>query len=737
MTSMGSVAAICKSQMEFSMRFRCLEFTLYTFSIIFLVPQFGESSSQLPQNAALTIVCSESNDLHRVLRDSGIPCMRYDGADEAVRSAAVGSGILLLADGYPDERLKIIPGVFDRAREKKLRLFIEYPDSIPGISFGPVRKAGLERGVISSDIFGERLPQMRIVTLNGCRFLPARIQGSHIAFAKVAGYDRAVYGLPDERYPILFLHPQGDILIASTKLSDFVSGRFAPAGAWGTIWRGILGWLAGGETIPELVWEAAVRTAFTKDEPLADHAFREAIIRGTDWFQNARLLIHPSYLREAEYRTRLYPSRGPAPSLELPSGDGTLGVMEGFASSIDHVGSQEMSWWIRDDCCGETAMAHALRFLVDGDENSRAIARNLLNFIYIYSDLQGGPRGDVNGHSFGLLDWATTLGTGTYYGDDNARALLGSIAVSAALGTDRWDDMIVRAIIANFRTTGPEGFRGSRLREPELQKNGWRYYWESSRAHYAPHFESWIWACYLWLYHKTGYVPFLERTRTGIRMMMEAYPDKWEWTNGIQQERARMLLPLAWLVRVEDTAEHRRWIDIIAADLIADQVSCGAIREELGREGMGKYSSPRSNEEYGTNEATLLQENGDPAVDLLYTSNFAFFSLHEAARATGDGNLERAAQKLGEFLVKIQVRSSAHPEFDGAWYRGFDFEKWEYWGSNADAGWGPWCTETGWTQGWIVSVLALRQMNTSLWELSEKSGIAAKFPIYRDLMLPR
>ena len=54
-------------------------------------------------------------------------------------------------------------------------------------------------------------------------------------------------------------------------------------------------------------------------------------------------------------------------------------------------------------------------------------------------------------------------------------------------------------------------------------------------------------------------------------MTMAAYPDKWKWTNGIQQERAKMLLPLAWLVRVEDTPEHRDWLRKIADDLINSQ----------------------------------------------------------------------------------------------------------------------------------------------------------------------
>ena len=56
------------------------------------------------------------------------------------------------------------------------------------------------------------------------------------------------------------------------------------------------------------------------------------------------------------------------------------------------------------------------------------------------------------------------------------------------------------------------------------------------------------------------------------------------------------------------------------------------------------------------------------------------------------------AGKLAEFFVRIQVRSEAHPELDGGWFRCFDYQKWDYWGANADEGWGAWSIEVGWTQ---------------------------------------
>jgi len=175
---------------------------------------------------------------------------------------------------------------------------------------------------------------------------------------------------------------------------------------------------------------------------------------------------------------------------------------------------------------------------------------------------------------------------------------------------------------------------------------------------------------------------------------------------------------LAWLVRVDDTPEHRAWLDRVARDFLESQVPCGAVRDELGEPGKGVYAPPASNEAYGTAEASLIQNNGDPVCDLLYTLNSGFLGLHEAAAATGDPRLHEAADRLAAFLLRIQTRSEKRPELDGTWFRAFDFDRWDYWASSADLGWGAWSVETGWVQGWIVTVLALRQLDTTLWDLA-------------------
>jgi hypothetical protein len=184
-----------------------------------------------------------------------------------------------------------------------------------------------------------------------------------------------------------------------------------------------------------------------------------------------------------------------------------------------------------------------------------------------------------------------------------------------------------------------------------------------------------------------------------------------------------MILPLAWLVRIENTEQHRQWLDKMVNEIIKYQDESGAIREEIGK-GKGMFKELKSNSDYGTDEGSLIYKNGEKAACMIYTCNFALFSLHEAAMATGNKKYWQAVNKLADFLTRIQVQSARHKDIDGAWFRGFDFGRWDYWASNSDAGWGVWCTETGWIQAWIVATQVQMLQKESFWDITKKSKIA-------------
>lgn len=219
----------------------------------------------------------------------------------------------------------------------------------------------------------------------------------------------------------------------------------------------------------------------------------------------------------------------------------------------------------------------------------------------------------------------------------------------------------------------------------------------------------------------------------------------------MSNEQARFLLPLAWLVRVEDTPEHRSWLDRLVRDLLASQdPASGAIKQEFGKGNESWRCSPcapGSNAEYGSGEGPIMHDGTEPLSDALYTLSFAVAGLREAYGATGLQGYADAETRLVEFLVRTrttqamathlniisrdmserirllevtEVVSKKHPELHGAWFRAFDYKAWEYWASDNDWGYGPWTTETGWSNGWIMSALALREANTTLYDVIQR-----------------
>jgi len=691
----------------------------------------------------IILSCNEDNDLYRVLKENKIDCARYDTPEEAINKAAVQSGVMILADNYPGKATMIDSSLMARARSKKLKLYIEYPSWLPGLTTGSPRATTLERVVVTTDAI-EHLTRMQILALHDCNYVPVKAGNPLLAVSKVAGFDHAVYGLDKDAdvNAILFELPAERMLISTTKLSQFVSARYAPKEAMQAIWSYIFGWLEDGR-LPAMVpeWTPDVIPSYTREQSLPVNAGRLAVQRGIDWHTNAKMLLSEQgweeykklwNLNDSNIHTTVTSVNNAAPQPNALPGDGSFGVLEGIASHVNLDGSQPTRWWLRSDSNGESSLAFALRWAMDGDSLSKVVAGNLLDWLYFTSGLF---QNDPEKANYGLLFWAPGNAQALYQ-DNDIKAILGCIGTSGILNTDRWNDVLVKNILANFRTTGINGFRGRRLESPDLLREGWQSYFRKNTILLQPHYEAWTWASYLWLYDKTRWEPLLEKTRKGITMMMKGYPDEWRWTNGIQQERGRMLLSLAWLIRVDDRPEYRNWLKQIANDIEKCQDSSGAIREDLGSPDHGDYVPPTSNAEYGTNEAPLIQQNGDCVSDLLYTCNFTFLGLHEAYAATGDEQYKQMSDRLADFLIRIQVKSDKHSELDGGWFRAFDYRQWEYFGSNADSGWGAWSIEAGWTQAWIPTVLAMRELDKNLWDISENSKISDHFDSIRKQMIP-
>src|SRR5665647_3344660 len=92
-----------------------------------------------------------------------------------------------------------------------------------------------------------------------------------------------------------------------------------------------------------------------------------------------------------------------APQPKAQVGDGSYGVLEGIASQVHLDGSQPTRWWLRSDCNGESSLSFALRWKMDGDERSKMVAGNLLDWLYFRSGLFQTDTAKAN---YGLLFWA-------------------------------------------------------------------------------------------------------------------------------------------------------------------------------------------------------------------------------------------------------------------------------------------------------------------------------------------
>ena len=645
-------------------------------------------------------ISKASNDLVSALIKMGHSPQLSASASEALDALGIGGALFILADGYPSGGTVLTSEILEKARSKQIKIFIEYPESLLEKATDEPSGIVYERLVVAADI--KNLRKDSILMVNGCRYRACiKKDNALILLAKVAGYDTIEYGLPDDSIAILgYLDDKRDVLVSATALTNFITARHTPKVRWRALWQDILCLMGAGDI--DFDYAGSVTLNADKTEPLSNTASADACKRNLKWITD--------YMIDSSYPTPM--------------------VIEGFASAIDESGNQTMRRVFRGDCTGEVAMmlCHGGRMLNDDKLISLGckVTDTLFTPVLFYNDT---PKSSAYGH----INWFEK--GRVFYGDDNARALLGAMSVRSLTGESRWDERILRAVFANLRTSDKYGVRCPRLDMSSFKDSTWLDYYNGTMEYISPHYQAYLYATFLWAYQLTGIRELFDKSVSAIEKTMALFPDKLRWQNSQTGEITRMLLPLSILARIDGCEKHIKWLNDAVDATIALQEPCGAVREIFGDMALGKYPPPSSNESYGTTEASLIQNNGDPATDLLYALNWAFIGLWEAYLVLDDKRIKDAYLKLKDFLLRIQLRSEKHPELDGAWMRSFDFEKWEYWGSASDIGWSAWSVETGWTNAWIVTTLALESKNESLFSLASADELKRIAPsVYKEMM---
>lgn len=255
-------------------------------------------------------------------------------------------------------------------------------------------------------------------------------------------------------------------------------------------------------------------------------------------------------------------------------------------------------------------MSAAIRYRLTSEDRYQAIGLGLLDYLFNTSgasiDASSGSYGHVKGYaSFGPPCSYTASASGSagtctleqaalprtprpisaecYYSDDNARVNMGGLAAAALLDHDGYDPELAKGALALLRTTGPDGYRPMTIHGTELPKlDSWKNFFakNSKSPSENPHYIAQMWALFLLWHRISGVELFKTQALKGIGDYMSTVycgcrnkplcDCKWEVTETITEEQIRVLLPLAWRVRIDNSTVNRDqlrgvWQDLKAA----------------------------------------------------------------------------------------------------------------------------------------------------------------------------
>ncbi|MEV5960831.1 hypothetical protein AB0L70_03655 [Kribbella sp. NPDC051952] len=645
------------------------------------------------------------------LDQAGLPYVRYDDQPPELTGH---QAVIVLADRYPE------PTSLDTGRlAEYLRAggsaYVEFAvDETGFLPTGAIRDAHIERifttaalpGIEPLSILDEHLSRAQEVVApsNATELL---------TYGTVAGTHRAVFGPPQHTFPALLDIPVGDgrLLYATTALSHHLTGNYKPVRRWRRLLKVITAELTGTAPPPDIEVFTEPRVWAVSGEPvkLIVRATTKPSATDVELVETApgRFESEPLHLEDGDHdftvgdhtatvtvgpradRYRRMVDRGIAwfdrAGMFYDRPDGSKGVAEGFSNEIDVDGKLPFRPVPRGDCYTQTA--HAFRMYADLADFPRGhtIAANLMRLVVDEEQLTDRnalygawePRG-------GRTDLTAT---NNLFADDN-----GWISLFALISGET--EAGLRGVESLIRTANDElGLQVDPWRTPStMLVKGWE---EIGRTpitdglDLTSHWQSSALTAYLYAYGLTGEASYLEIAERGLDHMASHFP-RVRLETSRTCEAGRFLLPLAGGYFYTRKPPYLKTLLALAEYLKSRQGPDGGFAEWDGK-------CPPSNEAYGVDEASIFQANGDPVTDQLYGTPFAAWALPIVYKVTGEKVFEELAHGVLDYLSRIQIDDPADQQLDGTWQRAFDFDAWEYFGSNADLGWGPYCVETGWS----------------------------------------
>lgn len=454
-----------------------------------------------------------------------------------------------------------------------------------------------------------------------------------------------------------------NLLICSFKLSNFIKARYSPENKMRSLVKYILDWVTEWDISLKSVKPYYTIRGFMGKENLKEH-IKNSVKEAMHWFRKAEMLVD----------------------------EGRGGVYEGFGTEIYEDGTQRFSKLIRADCSGEVSLAYFMDYILTGNKESLSISDNILDFCFKYMQCK------EKNHLYGMVRW-TNQAWEICYQDDVARAIIPALLKCLYTGNDTYLEQCIEALNFLVKTTGKDGNRVFRTVNEELTEEKIKELKETPGNLPSAHYNAYYHAALLLAYKLTGIEEFKDVAVTGLSTIMKLYPDTLR-EQSQTEEYCRLILPLSWLYWVTKEEMHKDWLYKVTEDLQKFKHKSGAYLEW----DEGYKASMRNTE--GSGECSLLSANGDTVVDLLYSNNWLPIGLIQAYMITEDTYFKDLWEENTMFIMSAQIQSE-DANINGAWARGFDVDYMEYFGSNADIGWGPWAIESGWTVAEIAAGLIM------------------------------
>jgi len=594
----------------------------------------------------------------------------------------------------------------------------------------PPRPVALERIVVTDNHYiTSEFSRRDILPVRDCVFLPCHPKGSKtiLSFAVVLGAHKVVHGMPPKRdvWPALMANDEGGIF-ATFELSKYTEKDFPLQKRWDNILKRIVLFLMRERQ------RARYRTKLFPVEILLNKpgwaALHDKIKIKTD--KNAEITVSASGLpgpvpvntlkrsnslqfvpeKEGTYVVSARQDDGSASKQEIvisqrdskyrevldnlikwyfesgvmPKKDGSSGVYEGFRST-DH----KLIPIFRSDCNVTTAETMFLYGQLTKNDFYKKVARNIFEFL-----LREGHQDLNSNHS--------TYGLWKFYTD------YCNYPLQIFCNDNSW---VTMALFNLYRWTGEKDYSKhalltvqniyeSRLLEKglmyihgdDLVRLGVKGYWNhiKSRKKVSNLF---VPTMYVYAYKNTGDAKYLRRAEQYIDPFLK---------KTVSDAAHLNLVSLLHAVTGKD--EYRDKIDSIMRN----------VKKTLPPYRMSEYSEymrmrkgsriKRTNSLYGIGEVDARHNTKDPIVDQLYMTSRMAMYIYTAYEATGNEEYLQCFYRQMDFLARIQIRST-DKRLNGAWMRSFDYENWDYYGSNGDIDWGPYCVESGWGNTWTGRAL--------------------------------